>query len=103
MNNNTSKRQKQKKKKAASKAKSNNKENGGETLEMLDSEYSKLRSLGHKIPTPRPIAASEVAFGHNNDHLAHVDLEDEAFSSWYRKTAGMHTVRTWCENYQKHP
>ena len=70
---------------------------------MLDSEYSKLRSLGHKIPTPRPIAASEVAFGHNNDHLAHVDLEDEAFSSWYRKTAGMHTVRTWCENYQKHP
>lgn len=119
MNNGTSKRQQQKKKKASkAKSKSGSSQeprlelrqerlsevgDGGQTLELLDSEYTKLRSLGLNIPPPVPLADSELAFGHNNDHLAHVDLEDEAFSSWYRKTAGMHTVRTWCENYQKHP
>jgi hypothetical protein len=128
MNNGTSKRQQQKKKKASkAKSKSGSSQEprlelrsgssqeprldlrqerlsgvgvGGQTLELLDSEYTKLRSLGLNIPPPVPLADSELAFGHNNDHLAHVDLEDEAFSSWYRKTAGMHTVRTWCENYQ---
>jgi len=30
-------------------------------------------------------------------------MEDESFSSWYRKTAGMHTIKAWCEKYNKHP
>ena len=35
---------------------------------------------------------SEVMFGHDNSHLGQVNLEDDAFADWYRKTAGMHTV-----------
>ncbi|GMI03954.1 hypothetical protein TrVE_jg9474 [Triparma verrucosa] len=46
---------------------------------------------------------SEVMFGHDNNHLAQVNLEDDAFADWYRKTAGMHTVETWLSNYKRHP
>ena len=31
------------------------------------------------------------------------NLKDESVQDWYRKTAGMHTVQKWCENYNKHP
>lgn len=27
-------------------------------------------------------------FGHDNNRLAQVNLEDDAFADWYRKTAG---------------
>jgi len=47
--------------------------------------------------------ASELMFGHDVSHLPHVNLEDDAFADWYRKTSGMHTVETWLQNYQKHP
>mmetsp|Transcript_4006 Transcript_4006/g.7582 ORF Transcript_4006/g.7582 Transcript_4006/m.7582 type:complete len:455 (+) Transcript_4006:195-1559(+) len=46
---------------------------------------------------------SEVMFGHDNSHLGQVNLEDDAFADWYRKTAGMHTVETWLSNYKRHP
>ncbi|GMH50101.1 hypothetical protein TrRE_jg5392 [Triparma retinervis] len=47
--------------------------------------------------------ASELMFGHDTSHLPSVNLEDDAFADWYRKTSGMHTVETWLDNYQKHP
>lgn len=42
-------------------------------------------------------------FGHDASHLPSVNLVDDAFADWYRKTSGMHTVETWLDNYQKHP
>ncbi|GMI37451.1 hypothetical protein TrCOL_g11737 [Triparma columacea] len=46
---------------------------------------------------------SELMFGHDASHLPSVNLVDDAFADWYRKTSGMHTVETWLDNYQKHP
>ncbi|CAD7942552.1 unnamed protein product [Amoebophrya sp. A25] len=35
--------------------------------------------------------------------IPQTNLEDDSLQDWYRKTAGLHTVQKWLENYQKHP
>ncbi|GMH94589.1 hypothetical protein TL16_g12948 [Triparma laevis f. inornata] len=61
---------------------------------MLDAEYSKMRNWE---------LYSDLMFGYTSSYLPLVDMEDESFTSWYRKTAGMHTVETWLSNYKRHP
>jgi hypothetical protein len=39
----------------------------------------------------------------NLQDLPNINLEDESFQDWYRKTSGMHTVEAWCGKYKKHP
>ena len=45
---------------------------------------------------------SELVFG-RIDHVSRLCIEEDNFRDWYRKTAGMHTVQHWLENYHKHP
>lgn len=61
---------------------------------LLDAEYSKMRNWE---------LYSDLMFGYTSSYLPLVDMEDESFTSWYRKTAGMHTVETWLSNYKRHP
>ncbi|GMI03956.1 hypothetical protein TrVE_jg9475 [Triparma verrucosa] len=61
--------------------------------DLLDAEYSKMKYTQN----------SDLMFGHFSSYLPLVDMEDESFTSWYRKTAGMHTVETWLSNYKRHP
>ena len=48
----------------------------------------------NKVPSPKhsKYAAnrldSEIAFGHELELLPHINLEDESFAQWYRKTSG---------------
>ena len=35
--------------------------------------------------------------------VVELNLEDDSFMDWYRKTSGMHTIEGWCTKYQKHP
>ncbi|CAD7925320.1 unnamed protein product [Amoebophrya sp. A120] len=47
-------------------------------------------------------ALVELLFGAVAE-VVQTNLEDDSTQDWYRKTAGMHTVQKWLENYQKHP
>mmetsp|Transcript_210 Transcript_210/g.444 ORF Transcript_210/g.444 Transcript_210/m.444 type:complete len:190 (+) Transcript_210:53-622(+) len=60
--------------------------------DLLDAEYAKM----HKNE-------SDLMFGHSSNLLPLIDMEDESFTNWYRKNAGMHTVETWLKNYKRHP
>ena len=60
--------------------------------DLLDAEYSKMYKT-----------ESDLMFGHLSNFLPLVDMEDESFTNWYRKNAGMHTVETWLNNYKRHP
>ena len=42
-------------------------------------------------------------FFHKLDNLAQLEMDDESFKAWYRKTSGMHSVQQWLENYDDHP
>jgi len=59
--------------------------------DLLDEEYKKISK------------ESDLMFGHPTNLLPLVDMEDESFTNWYRKNAGMHTVETWLSNYKRHP
>ena len=49
-----------------------------------------------------PWRTTDLIFGHT-ENIPKQNLEDDSCQDWFRKTAGMHTVQRWCENYHKHP
>ena len=52
---------------------------GRSVPDLLDAEFKKMTE-------------SDLMFGHTAQFLPLIDMEDESFTNWYRKNAGMHTV-----------
>lgn len=67
-----------------------------------NSEKEKTGGISVNAPVRNGRSLLELLFGTVAD-LPATNLEDDSTQDWYRKTAGMHTVQKWLENYQKHP
>lgn len=62
-----------------------------------------VRHLRHVLAGGRAAPSTADLVFNGVVDVPKVNLEDDAVQEWYRKTAGMHTVQKWCENYHKHP